>query len=259
MKLQIRSSAAAVVVLGLGLLAGQVAGFTIQDSFENSYDGWTNVVTNPGGGGPPSFAPWMNVTPHSNDGNSPSTLDGTGADGVWQIAPNVSTFSNPCCAQDGLANTLVLTSPTFTLGSTASITFALTGGQGSATSPATGNFNTLPSATSHTGFEGLALRDTATGAYILSQNRGSNAESYSQFTFSNAQLAAANVLGNGTVLQLDLVNNFLGDGTNGGWGWVGLDNVTIAGATPEPGALMLALLGFASIVARTLWKRRAAA
>ncbi len=157
MKLQVRLSIAAVTILGFAQLVGRVAGDSINFGFVNSDDGWSNVLTNPGPSGPPDFAPWMNVTPHSNDSNSPSTLDGTGASGVWQIAPNVSTFTNPCCSQDDLSHTLVFTSPVFTLGTNASITFALTGGMGGgATSPATGNFNTLPTTTSTAGFEGLA-------------------------------------------------------------------------------------------------------
>jgi len=95
-----------------------------------------------------------------------------------------------------------------------------------------------------------------TGAYLLSDNKAAagNGESYVQLGFTNAQLAAAGVLGNGTQLQLDLVNNF-----QGGWGWVALDNVTISGVTPEPAALTLSLLGFGSVVAGAIWRRRTAA
>ncbi len=93
------------------------------------------------------------------------------------------------------------------------------------------------------------MRDTTTGAYLLSANRSSNAESYSPFTFTNAQLAAAGVLGNGTPLQLDLVNNFYG-----GWGWVALSNVTINNVTPEPASVLTMCMGGLGLV----WAVRAA-
>ncbi len=222
---------------------GRSLAATLSYDFEGSLDGWQNVRTNTVNTPPQadSFQPFQNVTPHSNDSNSPSTLDGTGASGVWQAAPDVSTFTAVnCCYQDNQPQTLVLTSPTFQLGLSGSITFALTGGQGGASSPATGNFNTLPTATSGSGFEGVALRNTATGAYLLSDTKASNGESYVSLGFTNAQLASAGVLGSGTVLQLDLINNF-----NGGWGWVALDNVKISGVTPEPGSLVL--FGFGAI------------
>ena len=207
-------------------------------SFEGSLDGWVNVRTNSSDTPPKadSFQPFENVTPHSNDSNSPSTLDGTGASGVWQVAPDVSTFTAAdCCYQDNQPETLVLTSPQFTLSASGSITFALTGGTGGASSPATGNFNTLPTATSGSGFEGVALRNSLTGAYVLSATKPSVGESYVQLGFTNSQLAAAGVLGNGTLLQLDLINNF-----NGGWGWVAMDAVQINGVvTPEPASLLI--------------------
>ncbi len=221
----------------LAISAGKLFAGVDNYSFEGSLDGWTNVRTNTVNTPPKadSFQPFENVTPHSADSNSPSTLDGTGASGVWQVAPDVSSFTENCCAQDNQPQTLVLTSPQFTLDATASITFALTGGTGAAASPATGNFNTLPTATSGSGFEGVALRNSVTGAYLLSATKATVGESYVQLGFTNAELSAAGVLGNGTQLQLDLINNF-----NGGWGWVALDNVTINGAvTPEPASLVV--------------------
>ncbi len=240
-----RRLAACAVLVSLAC-CGRTFAASLSYDFEGSLDGWQNVRTNTFNTPPQadSFQPFENVTPHSNDSNSPSTLDGTGASGVWQAAPDVSTFTgNPCCYQDNQPQTLVLTSPTFTLGAGGSITFALTGGMGNASSPATGNFNTLPTATSSTGFEGVALRDTATGAYLPSATKASNGESYVTLGFTNAQLATAGVLGNGTVLQLDLINNF-----NGGWGWVAMDNVQISGVTPEPASFVLFGLGGLGLV-----------
>jgi hypothetical protein len=222
----------------LVVLVGSMSANTLNYSFETgTLQGWTNVMTNTINTPPQadSFQPWLN---NPSDGNAPLTTSGTGASGIWQIAPHISTFSNPCCYQDNQPQTLVLTSPTFQLNANASITFALIGGAGGATSPATGNFSTLPVATSGSGFEGLALRNTATGAYLLADNKSGNGDSYQQFTFTTAQLQAAHVLGNNTTLQLDLINNF-----SGGWGWVGMDNVTITNATPEPSSFILCGLG----------------
>lgn len=251
----------------LGLIGAARAG-TINYGFEDgTLDGWTNVLTNsPNSGGSnasgngwSAFEPWLNVNPASNDGNSPQTSFGS-----WQVAPNVNTFSNPCCPQDNLAHTVVLTSPTFQLDATGSITFALVGGMGGSDSPATGNFNTLPSSTIAPtnvgtnanpvlvggGFEGVALRNSVTGAYILASHKSSNGASYESLGFTNAQLTAAGVLGNGTVMQLDLIDNF-----DSGWGWVAMDNVTINGV-PEPTSV--AFLAIGAVSATVIRRRRVA-
>ncbi len=53
--------------------------------------------------------------------------------------------------------------------------------------------------------------------------------------FTLAITSCAGVLGNGTLLQLDLINNF-----NGGWAWVAMDAVQINGVvTPEPASLAI--------------------
>ena len=206
-------------------------------SFEGSLDGWVNVRTNSSDTPPKadSFQPFENVTPHSNDSNSPSTLDGTGASGVWQVVPDVSTFTAAdCCYQDNQPETLVLTSPQFTLSASGSITFALTGGTGSQFARH-GQFQHAAHRHQRQRFRGRGPAELTYCAYVLSATKPSVGESYVQLGFTNSQLAAAWVLGNGTLLQLDLINNF-----NGGWGWVAMDAVQINGVvTPEPASLLI--------------------
>lgn len=219
------ASSTAAVALSAGVAPAQ----TVTYDFDNgTLQGWTNTRTSSTSENS-SFVLYQNTF----EPNSPVAQSGSG-----QVAPQVSTFN--CCPQDSPHDTLVLTSPQFTLDNTGSITFYLTGGEGAAATPGA-DFSSLPASSSEAGFQGVALRNVTTGAYVLSERRAGNDNVYQLRDFTNAELAGAGVLGNNTPLVLDLI-----DTRNGGWGWLAMDTVTVNGVVPEPASFgLLALAGTA--------------
>jgi hypothetical protein len=216
----------------LAARAGGVANAdTLTFDFEDgTLQGWTNTKEDPDNGGSPTrYVAYQN----NPEPNSPSTTSG-----VWQVAPQVSSFN--CCPQDAPHDTLVLTSPQFVLDATGSITFSLTGGAGDL--PAPTNFNSLPASSADVGFQGVGLRNVATGQYVLTDRKSGDDNVYQALDFSNAELAAAGVLDGSTSLVFDLI-----DAGQGGWGWVAMDSVTFNGATIVPEPASLALLGAGSL------------
>lgn len=100
---------------------------------------------------------------------------------------------------------------------------------------------------------GVALRNASTGAYLLAARKSGDGASYEALGFDNAQLSAAGVLDGTTPLVLDLIDN-----AHGGWGWVGMDNVTITGVVPEPASLAMALAAVRSCCAAAAVSDRSA-
>ena len=149
--------------------------------------------------------------------------------GVGWLAPGTNGASG-WDQRDGQNDPFVIRSPSFVLGE-GEISFFLQGGVAGGAAP--GNFSGLGG----TGFLGLALRDDATGDYVLSAGRPSNGDGYQEVTFTMAQLAPYV----GGTFTLDYI-----DDKKGGWGWGGIDSITVpiqTAAVPEPSTFALAALG----------------
>ncbi|MBM3862553.1 MAG: hypothetical protein FJ385_01180 [Verrucomicrobia bacterium] len=116
--------------------------------------------------------------------------------------------------------TMILRSPQFKLNAAGDLTIWLAGG--GHTSSLNGTFVAdLPANSSEPGFQGVALRNTNTGKYVLSGQKTSDGNDYQQITFTKAQLDA---LSRTAFFTLDII-----DQAHGGWGWLAADTVTIPG------------------------------
>ncbi len=102
-----------------------------------------------------------------------------------------------------------------------------------------------------TGFLGLALRDDVTGDYVLSAGRPGSGDGYQMVSFTQAELAPFV----GGTFTLDYI-----DDKKGGWGWGGIDSITvpIQSAIPEPSTFALAVLGLLGLGCLGRWRRRRA-
>jgi len=176
--------------------------------------GWVDVLTSSVAGANTDFDAFG-----TDWGRSPQSGNG------W-LAPGTNGASG-WNQRDGQNDAFVIRSPSFVLGE-GDISFYLQGGVAGGAAP--GNFSGLGG----TGFLGLALRDDATGNYVLSAGRPSNGDGYQMVTFSAAQLASYV----GGTFTLDYI-----DDKKGGWGWGGIDSITVpiqaAAVIPEPSTLLI--------------------
>ncbi len=165
--------------------------------------------------------------------------------GVGWVAP-ATDGAGGWNQRDGQNDPFVIRSPSFVLGDSEDLTFFLQGGVSGGAAPA--NFSGL----GDTGFLGMALRDDATGDYVLSEGRPSNGDGWIEGGFTQAELAPYV----GGTFTLDYI-----DDKKGGWGWGGMDSITVpiqsASAVPEPSTFVLAALGLLglSVVGRRRRKR----
>jgi len=194
--------------------------------------GWVDVLTSSVPNANTDFDAFdsgWNRSPHSGNG---WLAPGTNGAGGWD-------------QRDGNNDPFVIRSPTFVLGDTGDLTFWLQGGV--AGGPAPANFSGLGG----TGFLGLALRDDATGDYVLSAGRPSDGDGYQMVTFSAAQLAPYV----GGTFTLDYI-----DDKWNGWGWGGIDTITVPiprapEIIPEPSTFVIwSLLAAPAITFG--WRRR---
>jgi len=167
--------------------------------------------------------------------------------GVGWLAPRTGIGSG-WNARDGNNTPLVKRSPSFVLGDVGDLTCWMQGGMSGGAAP--GNFSGLGG----TGFLGVALRDDSNGDYLLAKGRPlTNNDGYEQVTFTQAELAAHV----GKTVTLDLI-----DDKNGGWGWGGMDTVTLpthsqSGIIPEPMTMLAVGLGISGLGGYIRKRRRA--
>lgn len=210
-------------------LVGEVGAATISYDFDDGTNqGWTNALTSLGDapiGYEASNRPDVPFPVHS---------------GAFRVIPEIpGAFFG---TEDTHHDTLVFRSPEFILGLGGSVSFYLSVGTGSAATP-TADFASLPSSSSTSGFEGVALRRVSDGAYVLSARRSVNdAWAWDNFVFTNTTLASNSLLG--IPLTLDLIDYF-----EGGYGWVALDSVTLEDVVvaPEPALACLMATALAGL------------
>jgi len=226
-------TAAALTAVALTALPAVASAALIFNFDDGTLQGWTNVRTSTTPGGSTSFGVsdplGPSITPNPRSGNYMVGPDPFGADGGSQ-------------ARDNPNQTLVLSSPSFYLDGSGDISAWLVGGMGSGSAPA--SYTSLPTNSSTSGYLGVALRRLSDGAYLLAGNRTSNfAGSWQQVTFSAASLTS--YVSPTQTYALDLI-----DYRDGSWGWVGLDDVTIAGtAVPLPNSVALLAAGALAMAA----------
>ncbi len=207
------------------------------------------------GPGGPDEQGWVDVLT-SAVANSNTDFDAVDGDvfagrdpqsGVGWVAP-ATNGAGGWNQRDGQNDPFVIRSPSFVLGDSEDLTFFLQGGVSGG--PAPSNFDGL----GDSGFLGLALRDDVTGDYVLSAGRPSNGDGYQMVSFTQAELAPFV----GGTFTLDYI-----DDKKGGWGWGGIDSITVpiqsASAVPEPSTLALAALGLLGLGWYGRLRRRRAA
>ncbi|BCX48157.1 hypothetical protein HAHE_20650 [Haloferula helveola] len=134
-------------------------------------------------------------------------------------------FANGSGNQDSSHPTLVLTSPSFDLSSPIVIRFGLAGGAGAAAAPAA-DLASIPAASGNGGFQGLALRRLSDDAYVAWARRSGNNAAYETQTFNWQALAAIEAANPADTYVLDYIDYY-----HGGWGFGGVDDVTIFGVS----------------------------
>jgi GH43 family beta-xylosidase len=175
-------------------------------TFDDGLQGWTELTAANSNGGPRNFA------------LSPASFPGDAQNGAGAIGQNIQGGT-----QDSSHPTLRLRSPEFSLNGSGNLTAWLKGGTGSGTLAGSA-VSALTANSADPGFQGIALRNSTSGQYVLSTRKSSSGDVWQQVSFTASQLAA---LDQNATYTLDLI-----DAGHGGWGWVAMDTVSIPG-TPH--------------------------
>jgi hypothetical protein len=224
---------AIALILGTSLSASTIS-YTFDDG---TNQGWTNI-----------------------DLKSPSTGNQwvwTAETSIWFVSPysgsyavGQSNYVGPDSGADTANSTRIFRSPEFTFVSTDTIdaTVYLVAGSGGAAS-LSGNVADLQAESSSTGFMGVALRDVTTGTYVASVHLSPPyTTTWSPLSFDLSSIDRSHTY------TLDLVDAF-----HGSWGWVGMDSVTLTGASvapvPEPAAITMMIAGVIGLLAYA-WRKR---
>ncbi len=131
-------------------------------------------------------------------------------------------------ANDNRHATLLVRSPAFKLDGSGDLALWLAGGTGPATFAAN-EFSHVDLTHSINGTMRAYLRRASDGVYLLDMRRGSSGADPIQYRWTAAQLAS--YVSATETYTVDLV-----DSSDGSWGWVALDDVTIPGTLAPEGA-----------------------
>ena len=175
---------------------------------------WTNYFFDDG-----TLQGWTDVNPSGT--YKFVAQDGTGTDtGAAQTLPYFVGINN-WAERDNNTSTIWIRSPKFKIVTEGDLTFYLSGGMGAgvAALPQYDSGVPVPEGAVGTGFEGVALRDDATGEFLLKASRASNANIWTPFSFNVSAYR-----NDGKYYTLDLIDFYAG-----GWGFVALDSVRIPG------------------------------
>ena len=181
--------------------------------FESGLQGWTNVLTSTIVGSSTEFA----------SGGSPFAGAPGPVGGTNSIGPDPFGIGGGDTERDRSNETMLFRSPEFNIVGGGSLTAYLIGGQRlNDANPTSAVF--LPAA-SNSGlgqFLGLGLRRVSDDSYVLTKERSANGGVWEEITITADELATTTTPGE--AYTLDLI-----DYAEGGWGWVGMDSVSIPG------------------------------
>ena len=160
---------------------------------------------------------WTNV----GQGTTNQFISRSGGDpGGGQTQPNFIGIDN-WDNRDGSPSTLWAQSPAFYLNSEGDLTFYLCGGGGTGNQPSNANQVPLGEGANGGGFMGAALEDMSNGNFVWITN-GNGGGGWQQNTIPAATLAGLN---QGDKYTLNLIDYY-----SGGWGWTGIDSVSVPGS-----------------------------
>jgi|GEM_PF-2617807 len=181
--------------------------------FESGLQGWTNVLTSTIVGSSTEFA----------SGGSPFVGAPGPVGGTNSIGPNPFGIGGGDTERDRSNETMLFRSPEFYIVGDGGLTAYLIGGQRLNDANPTSAVS-LPEA-SYSGlgqFLGLGLRRVSDESYVLTKERSGNSGIWEEITITADELATTTTPGE--TYTLDLI-----DYAEGGWGWVGMDSVSIPG------------------------------
>ena len=148
---------------------------------------------------------------------------------LWQYYGNIASggalwMDDPV---DAPHVTHLMRSPEFYLDGSGSLAWHMIGGPGGQPTINVGNSGDVPNNSASDGFMGVALRDVATGDYVLSKSNWQD-DADSTYAFTRWELAP--YANDGRKYTVDVIDYF-----NGSWGWIGVDDFRIPGDVVEPG------------------------
>ncbi len=135
-------------------------------------------------------------------------------------------------ARDGTTDVQWLRSPLIKLDSSGDLTFYLRGGTGAGVGALPQydfQVSTTAGSASGSGFLGVALRDAATGEFVLKASRSGSGGDWAGMSFTAAQLAPYVAAGGNYTVEL--IDTFAG-----GWGWIALDTMSVPGVVNDGSA-----------------------
>lgn len=136
-------------------------------------------------------------------------------------------FPSPNTGLDTGTNTKWARSPKFRITEPGDIVFKLAWGKNDALAEPTGESDIPPVAVAANGWTGVALRDDATGAFVLTQRGTQINGSFGESRFTEQQLAAAGVTAEKRY-TLELITTRAGAES-----WIALDDVSIPGVLDD--------------------------
>ena len=216
------------------LMAGSASAALVYDFEDDALDGWNNRVWD--------GAAWIDLAPDATT-YAGTLLPTSVNNGLFN---NAGGFASTGGDTDLFQNTQWLRSPEFTLDGSGDLTFQMARGLSVGSLAAT-----VPFTATDTGWNGIVLRNAATGLVVLEQPHNDlddgDGHTFSDYTFTQAALVG--YADGSTAYTLDLISAH-----NGGFGGIHLDNVIIPGAVaiPEPGtyALLAGLTGLVFVMVR---------
>ena len=183
---------------------------------DGTTQGWATVTPSTTEGGPTMLGPISTDDPAVGDSVPPLPLSPK----VF-IGPVPFEAEDNTNTRDQAHQTLVFRSPEFNLYKNGQISFALIGGSKPLASLDDLNANGLPADSSGSGSIGVALRNVSTDEYLTFNTRSDNGGQFWE-TITLDESVLSGVVDEDSTYTLDFI-----DFHSGGWGWAGLDNVSI--------------------------------
>lgn len=183
---------------------------------DGTTQGWATVKPSTIEGGPTELGLISSEDPTVGNSVPPEPLSPTTFIGPvpFEAEDNTNT-------RDQRHETLIFRSPEFNLYKNGEISFALIGGAKPLADLDDLNTNGLPAESSGSGSIGVALRNADSGEYLTFDSRSDNGGQFWE-TITIDQSTLSEIVDENATYTLDFI-----DSHSGGWGWAGLDNVSV--------------------------------